>query len=157
MALKILALDLASRMGWATNHPNVSGVQDFSLKRGDSPGMRILRLAGWLTKANSNIQGIDLVIMEQAHQRGGNATAVAYHLQGKVLEFCAENGIEHTALHSATLKKYATGSGRASKEDMINEAKRRGYEPQDDNEADAILLLEYAINIYCGVGKNEQP
>ena len=63
----------------------------------------------------------------------------------EVLAFAAEHNIELMPVHTATLKKFATGSGRANKDDMVQAAKARGWSPQDDNEADAQLLLDYAI------------
>lgn len=48
-----------------------------------------------------------------------------------------------------TLKKYFTGNGRAEKEDMIREARKRigpSHDPNDD-EADAIALAYWAANL----------
>ena len=64
----------------------------------------------------------------------------------EALAFAAKYNIETMPVHTATLKKFATGNGRASKEDMVKAAIQRGWNPVDDNEADAILLLEYAPN-----------
>ncbi len=58
----------------------------------------------------------------------------------------ADHDIEIMPVHTATLKKFATGSGRASKVEMIEAAKARGWIPQDDKEAAVVLLLEYALN-----------
>lgn len=89
---------------------------------------------------------IDVIVFEQAHHRGGAATAVCVGLVTEVLAFAAEHDIETMPVHTASLKKFATGSGRASKTDMIEAAKARGWNPQDDNEADAQLLLEYGLS-----------
>lgn len=45
----------------------------------------------------------------------------------------------------ATLKKWACGSGRAGKDDMIAAARARGFDPANDDEADACLLRLYAL------------
>ena len=50
-------------------------------------------------------------------------------------------------VHTAELKKWATGKGNAGKPRMIEAARARGWEPVDDNEADAQLLLEYSLEI----------
>ena len=42
------------------------------------------------------------------------------------------------------LKKWATGSGKAGKPEMISAARVRGWAPLTDHEADALLLLAYA-------------
>jgi hypothetical protein len=44
-----------------------------------------------------------------------------------------------------TSKKHATGRGNAPKQAMIDAARARGFSPADDNEADAISILLWAI------------
>ena len=146
--MNILSLDLATKTGWASNvHGRRSGVVEFALKRGESPGMRFLRARAWLNEIWKLLGGqIDIIVYEQAHHRGGAATAVCVGLVTEVLAFAAARNIELMPVHTATLKKFATGSGRASKEDMVQAAKARGWNPVDHNEADAQLLLEYAMS-----------
>ena len=155
----ILALDLATKTGWAMrqNGQIISGVQDFSLKRGDSPGMRYLYFMAWLQQFSklemTSVYGTEqikpTIVYEQPHMRGGHATEVLAGLVATLQAFCSSFGIEHTAVHTATLKKFATGSGRADKAGMILYAKGKlGHDPIDDNEADAVCLLHYAeVNI----------
>ena len=146
--MNILSLDLATETGWASNILGKrSGVTEFQLKRGESPGMRFLRARAWLGEMFQLLGGkIDVIVYEQAHHRGGAATAVCVGLVTEVQAFAAENKIELMPVHTATLKKFATGSGRANKEVMVLAAQDRGWNPQDHNEADAQLLLEYAIS-----------
>ena len=145
--MNILSLDLATKTGWASNILGKrSGVTEFKLKRGESPGMRFLRCRAWLGEIHRLLGQIDVICYEQAHHRGGDATACCVGLVTEALAFAAENKIELMPVHTATLKKFATGSGRASKEDMVQAAKSRRRDPQDDNEADAQLLLEYAYS-----------
>ncbi len=146
--MKILALDLATKTGWATNClSRISGTIEFKLKRGESPGMRFLRCRSWLNEFYELVNArIDICCYEQAHHRGGAATACCVGLVTVVQSFAAKKGIELMPVHTASLKKFATGSGRANKQDMIAAAKARGWQPADDNEADAQLLLDYAID-----------
>ena len=146
--MNILSLDTATKTGWATNiHGRRSGVIEFALKRGESPGMRFLRCRSWLNEMLKLLSGqIDVIVYEQAHHRGGAATAVCVGFVTEVQAFAAEHNIELMPVHTATLKKFATGSGRANKKDMVQAAIRRGWNPQDHNEADASLLLEYGLN-----------
>ena len=45
-----------------------------------------------------------------------------------------------------TIKKHATGKGNASKEMMIEAARKKlGYKDDDDNEADALWILDAGI------------
>jgi Holliday junction resolvasome RuvABC endonuclease subunit len=51
----------------------------------------------------------------------------------------------------ATIKKLATGSGRAEKEDVEVAAYTRwAYVPGDDNESDALWIAEYARRKFMG-------
>ena len=149
--MNILALDLATKTGWATHINSIrhSGIQDFSLARGESVGMRFLKLRGWLNRMRELMARIDVIYYEQAHHRGGGATAAGVGFVTEVLAFAAGHNIETAPVHTGTLKKFATGKGNASKDEMIQAAINRGYRPKDDNEADAALLLDYAM---CDLG-----
>lgn len=149
----ILALDCATKTGWAlytyqahTNNFHITtGVQDFTKRRGESNGMMFLRFRGWLNSLR-NLREIDVVAYEQAHHRGGAATEICVNLTGRAQEFAAENNAETIAVHTATVKKFATGSGKASKEEMIAYfTSETGRKPEDDNEADAYALLKYVM------------
>ena len=147
--MNILALDTATKTGWATffDHRVSSGVQEFGLRRGESAGMRFLRFRAWLKKMAEYAPGkIDLIVFEQAHHRGGAATQLCVGLVTDVLAFAADIEAETMPVHTGTLKKWATGKGNAGKDEMKLEARKRGYKPIDDNEADACLLLEYAMD-----------
>jgi len=145
--MKILAFDFGSRTGWAALRDGhiESGVQVFDLSRGESPGMRFIRFRRWLEELLTLI-GPGLCVYEAAHHRGGYATELLVGMTTRLQETCAERGIEYTAVHSATLKKFATGSGRADKSAMVKRAAERFPDRRiaDDNEADALLLLECA-------------
>jgi len=146
--MKIIAIDSGTKTGWASNDGILtSGTQDFSLKRGESPGMRFLMFQSWLKKIIKIIQP-NIIIYERAHHRGGGATEVGVGLTTLIQTVCAEYKIEHVALHSSTLKKHATGKGNSSKEDMMAAATKKGWAFQDDNECDALWLLDYAIKEY---------
>ena len=155
----ILGLDCATKTGWcllgADGKPIESGVQDFSKRRGESNGLVFLRFRKWLTEL---IQALPmkpgLVPYERAHFRGGAATELCVGLQTRVQEVCAELGIESAPVPTMTLKKSATGSGKAGKDAMIETARAiLGREPIDDNEADAVHVASWAFKEYgseCG-------
>lgn len=141
-SMKILALDAATKTGWCILKNGKifeSGTQDFSKKRGESNGAVFFRFRNWLNSILGT--GIDFVTYEMAHHRGGSATEICVNLTGRIQEACAERDMEFTAIHSATLKKWATGRGNADKADMMKvAAEHLGRQPIDDNEADAVLL-----------------
>ena len=49
-----------------------------------------------------------------------------------------------------TIKRFATGRGNADKAAMIAAIRARGYDPVDNNEADAIALLLWATEGHGG-------
>ena len=139
-----------------------SGVQVFDVKRGESPGMRYLHFNRWL---RAEMGPVHLIVYEQTHQRGGAATEVAAGFATRVQEYCAESRTEHTAVHTATLKKWATAKGNCGKLAMIERAVQlsddfaarygewtrerkataKEVEAAWADEADALLLLAYAL------------
>ena len=138
--VRILALDLATKTGWA--HSNgASGVQEFRLRRGDSPGMRWLEVRAWLNRVLDSADA-DVIVYEQAHHRGGAATHLAHAMIGIVESVAAERDINITNRHTATIKKHATGKGNAPKDEMLAAARSKWGEVEDDNHADALWLLD---------------
>lgn len=137
--MNILALDLATRTGWAHSCGD-SGVQDFTPRRGDSPGMKWLALRAWLHRV-LDAAPTDVIAYEQAHHRGGPPTHMAHAMIGVVESVAAERGIEITNRHTSSIKKFATGKGNAPKERMLIAACERWDHVIDDNHADALWLL----------------
>lgn len=67
-------------------------------------------------------------------------------LRGILLEVCDELNLpEPEFVNPATLKKWATGDGHASKAQMVDACKKYGVVPVDDNAADACHLFCYYI------------
>jgi Holliday junction resolvasome RuvABC endonuclease subunit len=60
-------------------------------------------------------------------------------------------GVPYEGVPVGTIKRHATGKGNASKQTMIDAARARGFDPADDNEADAIALLLWAIETKGGM------
>lgn len=144
--MNILALDCGTNTGWASEVDGriESGVQDFSLKRGESKGIRFLRFNTWL-KIMLELVKPHIVVYEMAHLRGGHATEILVGMTTRIEEFCESKNIEYSSVHSAMLKKFSTGSGKANKEDMIKAATLKfGRVIDSDDEADALLILEWA-------------
>ena len=140
--LNILALDVATKTGWRT--ATASGVWDFTLKRDESSGMRLIRFKSKL-KEIFELENIGIVSFERTAGRHKAAIIVQSELHGVLKSFCEENKIQYIAYSAKEIKKHATGNGNASKDAMIKEAERRKRLPVvDDNEADAYLLYDYA-------------
>lgn len=150
--MKILALDLATKTGWAAlvNDGVESGVQMFDVRRGESPGMRFLRFNRWLDTMLETVVP-DLVVYEQNFRRGGAATEIAAGFSTRVQEATARRGVEHATVAVGTLKKWATGNGGSKKPAMM--ARAAELYPNvpilDDNHADALLILAWAEETYA--------
>ena len=147
----ILAIDTGLKTGWCivrNGRIYESGVQDFSKRRGESNGAMFLRFRSWLAEILLK-EPIGFVAYEQSHHRGGAATEIGVNLTGRIQEACAERGIEYSTVHTATLKKWACGYGKADKGQMMARAVTYlGRNPIDDNEADAVLISAWAWENY---------
>lgn len=148
----ILGLDCGTHTGWAITRNDgtifESGVQDFSKRRGESNGAMFLRFRQWLYELMTHCT-IQFVAYELAHHRGGAATEIGVNLAGRVQEQCAALNIEYVGVHTGTLKKWATGSGTASKEQMMARAVTfLGRPPVSDDEADAVMIALWAHENY---------
>ena len=60
--------------------------------------------------------------------------------------WCEHHKIPYQGVPVGTIKKHATGKGNASKEDMIAAMVGMGYQVTDDNVADALALLHWALS-----------
>jgi len=150
MAIKILALDMATKLGWATNValPISSGVEVFDVNRGASPGARYFKFVKWLQDRIKEIQP-DLVVYEQASQRGGAATEILIGFTTHLQSVCFMKKIEHVAIRADHIKIFATGKGKAEKEDMIKAyINKFNIIPIDDNHCDAMWILAYGEDNY---------
>ena len=54
---------------------------------------------------------------------------------------CLEQGVKCTGFPVQTIKKFMTGKGNATKDEMILAARLRGFDPKSDDEADAIAIM----------------
>ena len=157
--MNILALDCGSKTGWAAliGKRLESGVTTFTLKRGESRGMIYILFNAWLGKI-LHLTKPKLVVYEMAHHRGGAPTEILIGMVTRVQEECLTRNIDYTSVHSATVKKFATGKGNASKEEMFKKAaKVFSKKIEDDNEADALFILKWAKEEYLVKGDKKKP
>jgi crossover junction endodeoxyribonuclease RuvC len=81
-----------------------------------------------------------LAVIEQiaeGSQNSFNTVIVLAMVHGQVRGELADRGIPFAYIRPTTLKKWATGSGRAEKVDMVNAALDLDGEPANGDEADA--------------------
>jgi Holliday junction resolvasome RuvABC endonuclease subunit len=136
--MKILALDIATKTGWCTD--TTSGTWNFSPKRGESEGMRVVRFKSRVREM-IELEKITLVSYERVAGFHKGAIIVAAEMVGVLKDLCIEMGVELASYSATEIKKFATGKGNAKKDQMVEAARALGYNPIDDNEADAIHLF----------------
>ena len=150
----ILALDLGTTTGWALRGRDgikTSGTNSFRPDRFEGGGMRYLRFKHWLTEIKNTTGGIDAVYLEEVRRHAGtNAAHIYGGFLAHVTAWCEHHGTPYRGVPVGTIKRHVTGKGNASKDAVIKAVRARGFDPTDDNEADAIALLLWAIEIGAG-------
>lgn len=141
----ILAIDPATKCGWA-HSCGASGVWDLSVRRDESGGMRLIRLRAKLSELYDT-SPFDVLVYEAARNAAPKmqgALVVQAMIQGAIITWCEDNGVEYRGYSPTEIKKHATGKGKANKGLMLESARKNFGRVSDDNEADALWLLDLA-------------
>jgi hypothetical protein len=151
----MLALDLGSSTGWALRTSDgliTSGTLSLRPGRFDGGGMRYLRFTNWLTELDRLSGPIAAIWFEEVRRHIGTDAA---HIYGGFLAtltaWCERESVAYQGVPVGTIKRFATGKGNAPKDAMIAAVRARGFSPADDNEADAIAILLWALETRGGV------
>ncbi len=148
-ALPVLALDLGANTGWALRSADgtiTSGIVEFRNDRWQGGGMRFLRFKQWLAEVKQASGGLDAVFVEEVRRHAGVDAAHAYGgFLAHVTAWCEHNAIPYEAVPVGTIKRHVTGKGNANKEAVIAAVRGLGFDPADDNEADALAILDWAL------------
>ena len=149
MTATILALDLGTTSGWALRDRTgriTSGSQSFKPQRFEGGGMRYLRFGRWISEIQTSVSELQFLYFEEVRRHASTDAAHAYGVfLATLTAWCEHHGIPYQGVPVGTIKKHATGKGNASKDEMMAAMRARGYLPADDNEADALALLHWAI------------
>ena len=146
--MNILSLDLGTKAGWAARVDGLrhSGVIDLTPRRFDGGGLRFLRFRQWLADWRDAAGAPALVVYEEVRaHRGTDACQVWGGFQATLTAWCEHHGIAYEAVPGGTIKRHATGKGTATKDAVIAAVRAKGFAPADDNEADALALLDWAL------------
>lgn len=151
--MNILALDIGENCGWAISGGKriQSGVWRLKPSRFDSAGQRFVNFKTQVER-EIIIGGVEQVVYEMVRNHRGTDAAHAYggyiaHLQA----ICIENDIPYQGIAVSSIQKHATGKGQApkgmKKKLMFDAAvkKFKDINIVDDNQADALWLLDLAI------------
>lgn len=146
----ILALDLARNLGWAAGR-----------KAGGPPTSGTFRLAGEVTEPGAGLAAAcdaiadlitthqpRLIVAERAVPPHRQTRAdIGYWLIGlvAVAQLVAwKRDVPIRLVSAGTARAQVIGDGRAKKDDVIAWACAQGWNPRDDHQADAMVLLAHA-------------
>ena len=151
----VLALDLGTTTGWALSLPDrrvTHGYVNFKPQRFEGGGMRYLRFRRWLDELltmvapSSSLQGLGAVYFEEVRRHLGVDAAHAYGgFLATLTSWCEHQKIPYQGVPVGTIKRHVTGKGNACKSEMVSAVRARGYPVADDNEADALAVLDWAL------------
>jgi len=151
----LLALDLGTTTGWALRGADgtiVSGTVSFRPSRYDGGGMRYLRFRSWLDQFAEDAGGIGAIHYEEVRSHAGTDAAHVFGgLLATLTAWAEQHSIAYQGTPVGTIKRHVTGRGNAGKDAVIAAVCARGFAPADDNEADALAILLWAIDTRGGV------
>lgn len=149
-SLTVLAIDLGTTTGWALRARDQQIAHGFiSLKpqRFEGGGMRFLRFKRWLSELKDMATDIHAVYFEEVRRHAGVDAAHVYGgLMATLTTWCEHHKVPYQGVPVGTIKKHATGKGNAGKDEVITAMRAKGHPVTDDNEADALAILHWAID-----------
>jgi hypothetical protein len=145
----VLALDLGQKTGWAVRNTDgaiASGTVESKPSRWEGGGMIYLRFRAWLQEVDETAGGVGAVYFEEVRSHRGAAAAHAYGgFLAHLTAWAEANKIPYAGVPVGTIKRHATCRGNADKEAVVAAVRALGFDPVDDNEADALALLDWAL------------
>jgi Holliday junction resolvasome RuvABC endonuclease subunit len=136
VGLRVAGLDL-SMTGTGVAHSVEGAACTHLVKPREARDLRLPEIA---RRVREYVLDSDLVVIEGYLNRSMSA-GITGMVHGAVRAMLIEEGLKYATLPPASLKKFATGRGGASKTEMALAAlKRGGLEFRDDNECDAWWL-----------------
>ncbi|WP_353270934.1 Holliday junction resolvase [Wolbachia endosymbiont (group A) of Hedychridium roseum] len=154
--MSILTLDLGKQTGWAILTDGIieSGSKSFHGSRFSGGGMCFLSFRNWL----NSLKEISAVYFEGVRRHLGTDAAHCYGGFLAVLSaWCEEHHVPYKGVNVKTIKRFIAGKGNASKSEVIEAVKEKGFLPKDDNESDALALMFYVMDFSKNVNKMKNP
>jgi len=150
--MNLIAFDLGTKCGYAAriNGQINSGTMDLAparSRKAEGGGMRYMRFREKLETLLAEAQKVEVAVFENIRRHMGVDAAHVYGgLLATLTSECERRKIPYEGVGVQDIKRFVTGRGNASKEEVIAAVETLGFNPIDDNEADAIALLYYKIN-----------
>ena len=108
--------------------------------------MRYLRFRSWLDDLDQTAGQLTEIYVEEVRRHLSTDSAHAYgDFLATLSAWAEQRGIAYQGVPVGTIKRHATGKGNAGKAEVIAAVRAKGFKPADDNEADALALLLWAI------------
>ncbi len=146
----VLALDLGTTTGWAIRTMDgqfAHGFASFKPSRYEGGGMRYLRFKRWLGELRQLATDIHSIYFEEVRRHAGVDAAHVYGgLLATLTAWCEHHNLPYQGVPVGTIKRHATGKGNAGKDEVIQAMRSLGHSVKDDNEADALALLHWALD-----------
>ena len=165
--MRIVALDLSlTATGIAIHDPELSGrppthTSLLTVKTGKMRGMSRLSYIRTEVRTAMVWRGDKpSLVMIEGYSFGSKGRAVVSigELGGIIRHLCYSLPVPYVEMPPAKVKMLATGKGNATKDAvLLATLKRLGVEPKDNNQADALWLLEAARQRYELPGRADLP
>jgi len=154
--MRSLALDLSTTTGWAVGDSRPGSRIDYgrwilerrpsNIPRDLQTGYRMRQLYGAVDDAIS-VHQVDMVIVEAPLHLADGTSRLLGNLAGVVAMVCDERSVRYEEEHLSKIRKLVLGSARSEnfggKAGIMRWARTQGWDPVDDNVADALVLLRY--------------
>lgn len=163
--MRILALDLATRFGWSCGslepNPIAHGVIALP-KTGEDIGRFLAAFRDWLGHAIEELGPTEIVFESPILPAATSlaATRKLYSLAGVTEMVALDYGIPIREANLTDIRKHFIGTARAPKtittpelrrrwlkDQTVEQCRRRGFRVADDNDADSLALLAYALHL----------
>ena len=155
----ILSLDLATTAGWAFGSPE-NGVCGYGAHRlpktGDDVGAYLAAFREWLTKRIEVIKPWTIYFESPVMMGRGKTTLTTlrkiYSPAGVTELVAHDHGLDCREANVSDISTHFLGKGAprigdARKKATIARCRERGWQPECDNAADALALLDYAFSL----------
>jgi len=155
----IAALDLATKTGVAVGpiggQPELWTLDLESKGEAKFHATRLMQIQGLAHRLISE-QGVGFIAIEKpfvASHNNWETTLLTIGLTANVLSWAARKGIPVDIIPAQTVAKHFTGSGKMKRDEkkaaILAECRARGWDPKDDNQADAAALWDLACSRLC--------
>jgi len=144
----VIGIDPATKCGYAVldaaGAEICGGTWQLERRAGDGAGMlyvRFQKLFRELVRSMDDYNDLIVCYEQQANRFAGSAH-VGLGIISHIQRICEEEDVPYTGVAFSTVKKHATGSGKANKGAMVEAAKARWEAIVDDNHADALWIAD---------------